>query len=262
MEDRGVLRRLVQEARGDPDIIGFFLSGSRGKGRETAHSDYDIEVVVKDKALKRCRKKYGAKRLPGFGFSVFSLSGFREHAAIGGPFEWDRPSYAHVRALVDKTGEIQRLIDVKGRIPYSAVRRYVSGYLDGYINAVYRSLKCLRDGNRTGARLEAARSIPYFLNVLFGIEGRTTPYGKYLEWELHAHPLRKLRLKPKELAAALLRILEDADVRTQQRLFRAVEAECRKAGYGRVFERWDSASIAFIRAFAIVPPRSRPRRRP
>ena len=255
MNDGVLFRQLVREAKADPSIIGFFLSGSRGKGRETAHSDYDIEVVVKDGTAQRYKNKYRAKRLEGFGFTIFSLSEFREHAALCGPLEWDRPSYAHVKAIIDKTGEIQRLIDAKGRIPKGVVKRYVSGHLDGYINYVYRSLKCFRDGNPVGARLEAALSLPCFLHVLFGMEGRTTPYAKYLEWELKAHPLRKCRLKPKEITTALLRILKDADVRTQQRLFKALEMECRKGGYGRVFESWDPDSIAFIKSFRALSAR-------
>ena len=237
----------VEEAKNDSNVIGFFLSGSRGKNRETKFSDYDIEVVVNDKVAKPYKKKYEAKNKPPFGFSVFSISEFRKHAEIGSLFEWDRASYAHVNANVDKTGEIQKLIDEKGKIPKDKIKKYVAGHLDGYINYVYRSLKCFRDGNSVGARLEAARSIHPFLDVIFGLEGRITPYYKYLEWELEKYPLKKFQMKPKELIKTLLRILEDADIKTQQKLFNVVEKVFRKENFAHVFDSWEADSIKLIK---------------
>ncbi len=229
--DQETFKEFVEEAKKDSNIIGFFLSGSRGKNRETKFSDYDIEVVIKDKVAKSYKNKYEKRAKPPFGFSVFSLSEFRKHAEIGSPFEWDRPSYTYVKAVVDKTGEIQKLIDEKGKIPKGKIKEYVAGYLDGYINGVYRSLKCFRDDNPIGARLEASRSIHFFLNTIFGLDGRTTSYYKYLEWELEHHTLKKFPMKPKEIITSLLRILEDGDVRTQQN------------------NNWEAGSINLIKTF-------------
>jgi len=50
--DKEIFKEFVKEAKSDSNIIGFFLAGSRGKKRETKFSDYDIEVIVKDKAAK------------------------------------------------------------------------------------------------------------------------------------------------------------------------------------------------------------------
>lgn len=249
MNESEIFQTFVEEAKNDPNVIGFFLSGSRGKNRETKFSDYDIEVVVKDKVAKSYKKKWEKKNKPPFGFSVFSISEFRKHAEIGSPFEWDRPSYAHVKAIVDKTGEIQKLIDEKGKIPKDKIKKYVAGHLDGYINYVYRSLKCFRDGNPVGARLEASRSIHLFLEIIFGLEGRTTPYYKYLEWELKQHPLKKFPMKPNELIKTLLRILEDADIKTQQKLFKTVEKVFRKENFAHVFDSWEAGSIKLIKTF-------------
>jgi hypothetical protein len=73
------------------------------------------------------------------------------------------------------------MVDEKGRIPKDKIHDYVSSKLDAYINYVYRSLKCFRDGNIIGARLKASKSIHFFLNVIFGLEGKITPHYKYLE---------------------------------------------------------------------------------
>ena len=62
-------KEFVGEARKDPNVIGFFLSGSRGKGLATKYADYDIEVVVKDKLLNLTRRNI--KRKPNL------LSDFR-----------------------------------------------------------------------------------------------------------------------------------------------------------------------------------------
>ncbi len=180
---------------------------------------------------------------------IFSFSGFAEHAVVGSPFEWNRYNFAHLKALVDKNGEIQKLIDEKGRIPKERVRIYVSSKLNAYINSVYRSLKCLRDNNAIGARLDAADSVRFFLNVIFGLEGRITPYYKYLEWELQEYPLKKFGTNPKELVSLLLRILEDADVKMQNRLFELTEMACRRETYGRVFNDWGT-DLDWIKAYA------------
>lgn len=245
--NKNIFNESVKQAKNDPNIIGFFLSGSRGKNCETKYSDYDIKVVVKDKVAKFYKKKYQKKNKFPFEFTVFSFSEFKKYAAIGGPFEWDRPSYTYVKAIVDKNGQIQKIIDAKGIIPKDKIREYVSGNLDGYINYVFRSLRCFRDGNLVGARLEASRSIHRFLNIIFELEGRTTPYYKYLEWELEKYPLKKFPIKPKELSKALLRILKDADIKTQKKLFNVVEKVFRKEGYSRVFEDWEADSIKFIK---------------
>ena len=251
MGNKEVFNEFVEEARKDQNIIGFFLSGSRGKNRETKFSDYDIEIIVKNKASKAYKKKYEKRNKFPFGFTVLSVSEFRQHAKIGGSSEWDKASYTHVKAIIDKTGEIQKLINEKGRIPKSKIKNYVAGRLDGYINYLYRSLKCFRDGEYVGARLEASRSINFFLDIIFGLEERVTPYYKYLEWELEKHPLKKFPVKSKELIKMLLKVLEDADIKTQQKLFNLVEKVFRK-NYSYVFDNWEASSIKLIKSFKKV----------
>ncbi len=247
--NKELFNEFVEEARKDPNIIGFFLSGSRGKGLATKYSDYDIEVIVKDKVANLYKKKYKRNAKPPFGFTVFSLSEFKKYAEIGSLTEWDRASYTHIKAIIDKNGEIQKLIDEKGKIPKDKIKKYVSGHLDGYINYVYRSLKCFRDNNIVCARLEAARSIEYFLKIIFGLEGRVVPWYKYLEWELKNYPLKKFPMKPKEIIKTLLKILETADIKLQQKLFKIVEKVFRKEGYSNVFDSWRHDQIKFIKNF-------------
>ncbi len=167
-----------------------------------------------------------------------SLAEFEAYAAWGSPFAWDRDSFAHAAVPVDKTGRLRRLVDEKASVPEEHRRPLVRKALDAYINSVYRSLKCLRNGNRLGARLEAADSIGHALTVIFALEGRLRPYYGYLERELRAYPLRAFPLSPGELLAVVGAILEDSDPAPQQRLLAVVEADCRRAGHGDMIDEW------------------------
>jgi predicted nucleotidyltransferase len=263
-----IFNQLREEAETDPNIIGFFLGGSRGKGFATEHSDYDVYIIVKDGFLeshvKLLRKRFPVHdyykwtehpileklEVKNFGgIMVVASSQFEKTGPIGSSDAWNRYNYTHLRVLVDKNGRIQKLVDYKGTIEKERVQNYVSARLDGYINSVYRSLKCFRDSNSVGARLEAADSIQYFLNVIFGLEGRITPYYKYLEWELEKFPLKKFKMKPMEIVRSLLQILEDADVETQKRLLEMTETACRKEGYGNAFDDW-GPDLVWITNFA------------
>ena len=51
-----IFKELIEEAKNDPNVIGFFLGGSKGKGRETKFSDYDIQVIVKDNVATTYKK--------------------------------------------------------------------------------------------------------------------------------------------------------------------------------------------------------------
>ncbi|MBU0979845.1 MAG: hypothetical protein KJ709_03490, partial [Nanoarchaeota archaeon] len=113
----------------------------------------------------------------------------------------------------------------------------------------YRSLKCFRDGNTVGARLEAAYSVQFFFDVLFGIHnGRLRPYYKYLEWEMKRWPLKKIPMRPKTMIRNVMKILETADIRTQQRMLRMLEKVMRKEGYGKVFDNWGD-SLVWMKSF-------------
>jgi len=248
MNDEEILARIIEEAKRDPNILGLYLSGSRGKGLPTKYSDYDIEIVVKDKVAKRYKLKFKRRKIKNFGFTVYSFSEFKKHAALGTEEEYDRPSFTHVKAIVDKLqGKIQKLIDEKGKLPKKQIKTYVSERLDAFINYIYRSLKCIRDKNYVCARLEAARAIQFFFEIIFGLEGRVAPYYKYLQWELKNYPLKKFPLKPKQIIKSVLKILENADAKTQRRLFRIVEKVFRREGYGSVFDSWGEEALKFLR---------------
>ena len=232
--------RLIAEARRDPDIIGVALCGSRGKNARTRHSDYDVLVFVKDGLTGRYEQRF-LDHPADFEVSFVTLDWFRNYAAIGSAYEWDRYNWTHLIAPLDKTGgELQQLIDQKGIFTQQEARIVIERFLDAYLNQVYRSIKCLRDGNQLGFRLEANDSISPLLAVLFALHnGRIRPYYKYLEWELTNWPLELLSINSTRLLASLQQILSCADCSAQQLLLGEVQRLGRAAGFGAILDAWE-----------------------
>ena len=234
-----IYEKIYNEAKEDPNIIGFFLGGSRGKGFETNYSDYDTYIIVKDSVIEQYKEKYPFREYSGLDLIVFSFSEFENYAPWGSPEMWARYSFVHVKALIDKNGKIQQILDELAKVPEEHLSNFIAGSLDACINSVYRSLKCFRDGNIEAARLEAALSIPGFLNVIFAIHnGRLRPYYKYLKWELETFPLIKIPLDAEQTFNMLMKISGSADLKAQQLLLGVTEEILRKEGYGYVFESW------------------------
>ena len=234
-----IYENIYNEAKTDPNIIGFFLGGSRGKGFQAKDSDYDTYIIVKDNVVKEYKEKYPFRKCEGVYLIVFSFSEFKKYASWGSSEAWDRYSFAHVKALFDKNGKIQELLDEKAKVPEKFLSKFIAGALDGYVNFLYRSLKCIRDGDFEAARLEAAFSIPVFLDVIFAIHNsRLRPYYKYLKWELESFPLTKFPMTGEEIVNNLMEILDNADYKAQQKFLNTTEIVLRKEGFGKVFESW------------------------
>ncbi len=234
-----LFNKILAEAKTDPNILAFWLDGSRGKGLITKYSDYDCTMVVKDEVLADYQKKYSRIKEPGIDFNIKSISFFCNYAVWGSPEAWDRYNFAHLKPLVDKTGKIQKLFREKSVVPKNEIKNFIAGSLDHYINQVYRSLKNFRDVRTPAARLEAAEQIAPLLDALFALHGgRLKPYYKYLVWELEKFPLKKLPWSNKKFIETLLIILEKSDIKTQQEIFVKMEKLFRQAGYGKIFDGW------------------------
>jgi predicted nucleotidyltransferase len=238
--------RLLQEARDDPAILGIVLTGSRGKGFGRADSDYDVLLVVRHEDLSAYQARFYEQRSwVGFDWWVSSLPELAPVAAEwGDPLAWEilcneRYSFADVSVLLDKTGQLQELVDAKGAIPEERRLPIARTALGAYTNSLYRSLRCLRRGDPLGARLEAADAIGHALTAIFALEGRHRPYYGYLARELAARPLRNVPLPADELLAMLETILDNADPATQQRLLAIVDDLGRQAGCGDAFDEWE-----------------------
>jgi len=239
MDAAEAVERLRRVAHEEPDVLGFALTGSRAMGFANEHSDHDCALFVREGRGDDYRRRFA--QLPaGVDLRVFTLEEFRRHAAWGSPTAWDRYAWTHARIDPDRTGgELRRLAAEKGRVPEEEVAGYVAGSLDGYLNQVYRSLKCRCAGDAACQRLEAAESVRPLLQALFAVhDRRVVPYYRYLAWELEQRPLSKLSLSGGELLGLLLRVPDAAEPAAQGTLLRAAEALFRAEGYGHVFDAW------------------------
>ncbi|HEY1041406.1 MAG TPA: nucleotidyltransferase domain-containing protein [Candidatus Paceibacterota bacterium] len=230
---------LLEEVKNDPNILGFWLSGSRGKGLITEKSDYDCVILVKDEVFTDYREKFKEREDENFEFFIKTMQTFQDQTKWGSDQRWNRYSYTHVKPLVDKTeGEIEKLFAEVSVIPPDKIKEVVSGYLDAYINQIYRSLKCLRDGNLIASHLEASESVSFLISALFGLEGRLKPYYKYIQWELKNYPLKDLPWSTDEFLEKVIRILSSGDKSTQQEVLKSIEPIFRENNYGGVFDAW------------------------
>jgi hypothetical protein len=234
-------KQVLKEAEEDDNIIGLILAGGRGKGFTNKNSDYDVILIVKDEAVKDYREKYSKLNVVDELdiYNIFSLSEFRNYADFGTEFAWDRYNFTHLMAQVDKTGEVQKIIDEKGTLPKDKINEVVTYNLGSYINFYYRSTKNSLEKNRIAQCLAASESISPLLTAIFALEGKIRPYNKYLEFELNNYPLIKLPFKPNEFIKSILKIIATADIKTQKEVFVRFRHVFYLNGYNYEIDSWE-----------------------
>ncbi|MFD4349623.1 hypothetical protein ACFWQ6_32920 [Streptomyces coelicoflavus] len=220
-------------AAADPAVVGLVLKGSRAHdGMTTRHSDHDVYVVLADDATTDLTR-FAGHRTAQLDLVVISLSDFRAAGMPG----FERYALARAHVVLDRLdGGIARMIADKASLETEEAFRNASDWLDAYANSLYRSLKNHRDGQTLAARLDAADSARFLLELLFATDRRPRPYNKYLEWELSRHPL------PGWDTDVLLRAVDDisatGDPALQRNMFTLVEAAAREAGHADVLDAW------------------------
>lgn len=239
--DDPILNVLIQEAQADPDVIGLILSGSRGAGALHPESDYDLCFVVTNEA-------YDRYHLPGqwpVRDSTIDLPVKRDiwhecprTLSRAHQPEWEIVGYAESHVMLDKTGETARLLEELITLPEEEARKNTAAAYDGYLNALYRSLKAWRRGNDLGGRMQAAEGAQLLLNTLFLLERRRRPYHDRLWLNLNA--LAGQGWQPGELRAILLDLISTGDPRRQQELARErIVPLMRERGYHEVYDGWE-----------------------
>jgi len=227
-------------ARINDDILGFVVTGSRGKGFESIYSDFDFAIFVQNNVLEKYKSLYSETPY-GAHLYIFSFDTFHNYLSWNGNRVWDKYTWAHLTVEFDRTnGELQQLLDEMSRIPEEQVTPYIDFSLRYFINQVYHSTKCLRVNNQIGYRFEAAEGIKPFLQAVFCLHDRRPfAFYKYLEWELEHYPLTKLRFSSSELLELIASILNTGDYKAQQTLIKEVERIFTAEGYTNALNDWD-----------------------
>jgi hypothetical protein len=238
-------RRLLKRAEHDPLILAFWLGGSRNQGFETPYSDYDVGMIVAEDAYAPILAELGmadtfqADWRPGIDLSIRTFPMFEAFAAWDSGERGYRYMFAHLKALVDKTGRAQPLIDAKACVPAEEIAPFLQASLDHFLNQVYRGLKLLRDGNPGASQLEAAEGVGPFLDAAFALHGgRLRPYYKYLAWELCEHPLAALPFTADDFMARLAASLAPGGVLALRGLMTGSLDAFRAAGHGAAIDGW------------------------
>jgi hypothetical protein len=231
---------LLNECKKDPNVSGLFLGGSMGKSEKfvTKDSDMDVYVIVSDNASEKLKERILSYSSNDFEIWVHTSSQFSAYADWSSDRKWERYNFSHNKAVIDKTGEIQKMMDEKGKLPMEVQKAVIEDALDGYINQVYRSAKYYRDGNNLSAYLDATESLPLLMTALYALEGRIKPYNKYFEWELENYPLNFLPWAPKEFVADYKHILETGDLTTQKNIYKEIKKLFTEQGFNKIIDDW------------------------
>lgn len=229
--------RFVARARGDDNVLGLILTGSRGRDfRVRPDSDYDVRVVVRDRVVA----DYTTARGSAVEAVVLDEAAFARVGLPGSGTEWDRYSYVRCELVLDKGGgALARLLEAKARLSEDEAAALAPAALDDYVNSLYRSIRNHETGLMVEARLDAAESVPPLLTFLFALHGRVRPFNKFLGWELVREPLEDEEWSAELLLPRLQRILGSGDLDTQRHLFVDVESLVRQRGLGRVIDLWE-----------------------
>lgn len=223
----------VELAVADSAVLGLALKGSQAHdGMNTPHSDHDLYVIVTDDATTDLTR-FAGHRSAELDLVIVTLNQFCGAGMPG----WERYALAHARVVLDRLdGGIARILADWARLDADEAFRDAGGWLDAYANSLYRSVKNHRDGLALAARLDAADSMRFLLELLFALHRRPRPYNKYLEWELARYPLPGWDTDM--LLRAVDRISAAGDVSLQRQLFTLVENAAREAEHGEVLDAW------------------------
>jgi len=242
-----IYRGLLKDAEADKNIAGVILAGSRARCMQNANSDWDVYIifnnVITSKEIDDYKKSYWESykdfKLDISNKALQTVAEFSHYAELDSDYYWDRYNLVHAKLEIDKTnGEIIRLLSKINTVTPREQKQIVDFTLGDYISLVYRSMKSYELGKLHAAIVDAAESIRFMLTSLFAFYSRVRPFNKYLEWEINNYPLADFKWDTNEFMEMLSKIIRDADMAIQQKLYLEIEKMARARGFGYKYDAW------------------------
>lgn len=186
---------------------------------------------------------------PDVGVVIKTLDELKGYMKWGRHDMWVRYSFTDTKAMLDKTGQLQKIIDKIGTYPKKYQVGLVNGALGAYQNSLYRSIKAYHRGKRFAALIEAGRALEHLIAALFVLHLRFKPYNDYLEKEIEG--LKMLGDLRYGLMERFLNILATADPKEQWQLKIDVEKVFRANGFAGAFDEWTETFKGFLTKYLI-----------
>jgi hypothetical protein len=230
-----VRQELLKQLNGCEGLVGAMLLGSISAGMDDESSDYDIQLVFTDAALDnhpdyREPKISLCRKTDCWATSLTEL----ENCGRGSP---DVRELLHAIFVLDDHGILKQTVENLIHYPPDELGTILSAKLDSYYDGVFRSLKCHRHGFSFGMYQMAARSMEFFVEVLWAANGLVAPFLNRAPYLLHM--LANLPLPQDETRRLMEGIAESADEANQIMLLDAMILFMNKVGYQKVLDDWE-----------------------
>lgn len=169
----GEVRRQLAEDQG---LAGVLLLGSISAGMDDETSDYDILLVFTDEAMA-AHPEYREttlrldRKADVWSATLSELAAYDRHG-------YDVRELLHAQYPIDPEGTLRKIVEERVHYPAEEIPPLVSARLDSYYDGVFRSLKCFRHGFTFGGYQMAARSMEFFVETLWALNGRVMPVSQ------------------------------------------------------------------------------------
>jgi len=216
-------------------LLGVMLMGSISAGMDDDTSDYDIQIIVSDEAMA-AHPEYTMLDLALDAKAdvwTTSLSELRAYDRHG----YDVRELLHAMYPIDTDGIVEKTVHELIRYPVHELPSLISARLDSYYDGVFRSLKCFRKGFNFGGYQMAARSMEFFVETIWAVNGLVMPFVNRAPYLLHT--LERLPFSADETRSCMEIIAKDADIPTQLRLMDRMFVFMEELGYKQVLDDWE-----------------------
>ncbi|KKI92144.1 hypothetical protein WQ54_11275 [Bacillus sp. SA1-12] len=226
----GEIKKLVYESCTHPNVLGVLLMGSVSANTNDKSSDVDLLVVYEQSEPEVCLPNATWKWDVSY-MSEKELRGFQKLS------DWRANAFLTAQIIINKTTWLPTIIHEICTLSDQESEKQVSGWLEAYLNAFYRSMKAVRRNNELGALLQASSSVMYLINCLFSLNKLIPPYLDRVDILLTR--LEHLPMQKSALSDRFVTISKYANPEDQIQLFKETEILLRSFGFGQVYESWD-----------------------